>query len=128
MSSFDGKVVAITGGASGIGLALAHLLASRGAKLSIADVSEQNLDKAAQNLKQSRSDVEVLTRKVDVRDLASMHDWMKATVEKFGRVDGAANLAGVWGKGLVSDIEEDVWDFVIDVNLKVRPSHVQPAT
>jgi len=43
MSSLEGKVIAITGGASGIGLALVHLAAQRGAKLAIADIQEEPL-------------------------------------------------------------------------------------
>ncbi|KAK0947912.1 hypothetical protein LTR48_001984 [Friedmanniomyces endolithicus] len=114
----EGKVIAITGGASGIGLSLAKLLAQRGAKLSIADVALENLDKAAGTLKDLvASPDHVLTRECDVRQLSQVQDWLKATVEKFGRLDGAANLAGVFGKGAIEELEEDVWDFVIGVNL-----------
>ncbi|KAK0365924.1 hypothetical protein LTR91_006993 [Friedmanniomyces endolithicus] len=114
----EGKVIAITGGASGIGLSLAKLLAQRGAKLSIADVALENLDKAAGTLEDLvASPDHVFTRVCDVRQLSQVQDWLKATVEKFGRLDGAANLAGVFGKGAIEELEEDVWDFVIGVNL-----------
>ncbi len=117
----EGKVIAITGGASGIGLSLAKLLAQRGAKLSIADVALENLDKAAGTLKGLVASPEhVFTRVCDVRQLSQVQDWLKATVEKFGRLDGAANLAGVFGKGAIEELEEDVWDFVIGVNLTVH--------
>ena len=120
MASMDGKVIAITGGASGIGLSLAKLLAQRGAKLSIADVAQQNLDKAADTLKGLASSPDsILTSKCDVRKLSDVQDWLKTTVDTFGKVDGAANLAGVFGKGPIEDLEEDVWDFVIGVNLTV---------
>ncbi|KAK3066847.1 hypothetical protein LTR53_016630 [Teratosphaeriaceae sp. CCFEE 6253] len=116
--AMEGKVIAITGGASGIGLALAKLLAQRGAKLSIADVAQQNLDKAGETLQGLVAGPEdLLTMKCDVRQYSQVQDWLKATVDKFGRLDGAANLAGVFGKSAIEDLEDDLWDFVIGVNL-----------
>lgn len=123
----DGKVIAITGGASGIGLALAKLLATRGAKVSICDVSPTNLERAAAALKESSTVSDnVLTTQCDVRDLSQVQSWLKQTVERFGRLDGAANVAGVIGKnhgletGMLERQDEDEWDFVIGVNLTVR--------
>jgi NAD(P)-dependent dehydrogenase (short-subunit alcohol dehydrogenase family) len=114
----EGKVIAITGGASGIGLATAQLLASRGAKISIADVSQESLDKAVEDTLYTD---DFMATKVDVRDVSSVSSWLKSTVDKFGPLDGAANIAGVIGP--VSDqtsirgLSEDDWDFVLGVNL-----------
>ena len=120
MSSFQNKVIAITGGASGIGLSLATFLAQRGARLSIADVSDQNLSAASTTLKQHTSSPDnVLTTKCDVRDYSSVQGWLKATVGKFGQIDGAANLAGVFKRGQLTGVEAEEWDFVIGVNLTV---------
>ena len=123
----DGKVIAVTGGASGIGLALAKLLATRGAKVSICDVSRANLDKAAAAIKEaSTGSSNVLTTQCDVRDLSQVKSWLKQTVDRFGRLDGAANVAGVIGKnhgldsGMLERQDENEWDFVIGVNLTVR--------
>jgi NAD(P)-dependent dehydrogenase (short-subunit alcohol dehydrogenase family) len=58
----EGKVIAITGGASGMGLALAKLLATKGVKISICDVVQSNLDKASQDIPTK----DLLTSKVDV--------------------------------------------------------------
>ena len=116
----DNKVIAITGGASGIGLATAHLLASRGAKLSLADVQEAALSEAALAIK-SEHNVEVLTFVLDVRKASQVNDWISATVSKFGKLDGAANLAGVIpksiGVGGIAEQDQAEWDFVIGVNL-----------
>ncbi|KAK5138523.1 hypothetical protein LTR08_000111 [Meristemomyces frigidus] len=121
MATMEGKIIAITGGASGIGLSLAKLLTKRGAKVSIADISEPNLAKAAAAIKEVSSQSEdILASKCDVRDLAQVQAWLKETVDKYGRLDGAANLAGVTGNNLgtqMVDQEEDEWDFVIAVNL-----------
>lgn len=115
-----GKVIAITGGASGIGLATAHLLASRGALLSLADMQETGLTAAATAIK-SEHNVDVLTFVLDVRKSSEVAAWISATTSKFGKLDGAANLAGVIpksiGVGGIAEMDEDEWDFVIGVNL-----------
>lgn len=128
----EGQIVAITGGASGIGLAVAKLLASRGAKVSIADVQDDLLAQApdviskhvAENAKEQTSSFNanenILTTKCDVRELSQVTAWLKATVEKFGRVDHVANVAGVWRGEGIEDHDEEIWDFVIGVNLTVR--------
>ena len=119
----EGKVIAITGGGSGIGLSLAKLLIQRGAKVSIADVSEPNLATAAAAMKEmSAQDEDLLTTRCDVRDLAQVQAWLKDTVNKFGELDGAANCAGVTGRGSgtkIVDQEEEEWDYIIGVNLTV---------
>jgi NAD(P)-dependent dehydrogenase (short-subunit alcohol dehydrogenase family) len=119
MTSVKDQVFAITGGASGIGLATAKLLASRGAKLSLADVQDEALEQVAQELRATGT--EVLTTKVDVRKSDDVDSWIKATVSQFGKLDGAANLAGVTGRCIgrntAADLENDDWDFVISINL-----------
>jgi NAD(P)-dependent dehydrogenase (short-subunit alcohol dehydrogenase family) len=105
----EGRVVAITGGASGMGLATAKLLASRGARISIADVRQQSdLDKAATIIRASAShDDHVLMTTCDVR------------VSKFGRLDHVANIAGVWRSAKIEEQSEEMWELVIGVNLTV---------
>lgn len=103
---FSGKVFAITGGASGLGLATARVLVQRGAKVSIGDMSSQ-LESAATKISQSvteqqrkeqaaavTTDDAVFAQKVDVRDLSQVQSWLKATVDRFGTLDGAVNAAG----------------------------------
>lgn len=119
MTSMDGKVIVITGGASGIGLATAKLLAGRGAKVSIADLQEDGLQDAAASIK-ADGNTEVMTSKLDVRDSKSVQTWIKATVERFGKIDGAANLAGVFRantSGTVAHEDSDNWDLVLGINV-----------
>jgi NAD(P)-dependent dehydrogenase (short-subunit alcohol dehydrogenase family) len=117
--SIQNKVIAITGAASGIGLETARLFASKGAKLSLADVQ----DKALENLKSEleQSGAQILTAIVDVSSRKDVEGWIEATVARFGKLDGAANLAGVIGKQAnlvgIESIDDDDWDFVYRVNV-----------
>lgn len=118
MANMKGKVVAITGAGSGIGRALTKLLASRGATLSLADRDQPGLDETVKGL-----EVEgqiVLATVVDVRNTSHIEAWMERTVKKLGKLDGAANLAGVHtGKGkILADETDENWDFIFDVNAK----------
>jgi NAD(P)-dependent dehydrogenase (short-subunit alcohol dehydrogenase family) len=119
MSSLQDKVIAITGAASGIGLALTKLVAARGAKLALADMQREALDDLVAQLKSSG--VEAVGTCVNVTRSQEVDDWITATKAHFGRLDGAANLAGVSGKtGVSANIWEqrnDEWDFILAVNL-----------
>jgi NAD(P)-dependent dehydrogenase (short-subunit alcohol dehydrogenase family) len=114
-----GKVIALTGGASGIGLQTAILLASQGAIVSMADMSEGPLKEAATKIQSTGG--KVLATVVDVRDDKQVDAWIKTTVENFGKLDGAVNLAGVIPKCInierVEDLNNEDWKFVLDVNL-----------
>jgi NAD(P)-dependent dehydrogenase (short-subunit alcohol dehydrogenase family) len=113
------KVVVITGAASGIGLETARLLASKGAKLSLADVQEKPLKELEAELQQAGA--QVTTHVVDIRDRKAVEAWIATTVGHFGKLDGAANLAGVIGKQSnaveIADVDDDDWDFVMGVNV-----------
>jgi NAD(P)-dependent dehydrogenase (short-subunit alcohol dehydrogenase family) len=97
MALFNGRVIAVTGAASGIGLATTHLLASRGASLSLAGQNEARLGEVERDIRGKYPSVEVLTYMVDVRKEEGVKRWIEVTMEKFGRLDGAANMAGVIG-------------------------------
>lgn len=118
---FAGRTVAITGGASGIGFATAHLLASRGANLSLADLREDGLNKAKDSIVSKYPERTVLTCPLDVRNYEQVEQWIADTTKHFGKLDGAANLAGVVpkaaGVGEIVDQDFDEWDLVIGVNL-----------
>jgi len=119
MASFENKVIALTGAASGIGKATALHLASRGAKLSLADLSEGPLDELVSQINSSGGDA--IGTKVDVRQHEQVDKWIEDTVKHFGQLNGAANIAGVAGKaGVFTDLENlknEEWDFIIGVNL-----------
>lgn len=115
----ENKVIVITGAASGMGLETARLFASKGAKLSLADVQEKPLKELEAELQ--KTGAQVMAQVVDVRDRKAVEAWIATTVEKFGKLDGAANLAGVIGRqsnvAPIEDIDDEDWDFVMDVNV-----------
>ncbi|KAH8671591.1 hypothetical protein BX600DRAFT_510256 [Xylariales sp. PMI_506] len=119
-AQLSGKVIALTGAASGIGLATAHLLASRGAQLSLADVQKAALEKAQAELKEKFPAIDVLIYPLDVQKYDEVEAWIAATVERFGKLDGAANLAGVIPKTIgintIEDQDFNDWEFVMGVN------------
>lgn len=116
----DNKVIVITGAASGMGLESAKLLASKGAKVSLADVQTEPLNEAVRDINASGGTA--IGTVVDVRNRAQVESWIRTTVDTFGRLDGAANLAGVIGSSIgqtaLQDVNDDDWDFVIGVNQK----------
>ncbi|OAG37834.1 hypothetical protein AYO21_07940 [Fonsecaea monophora] len=115
----DGKVIAITGGSSGIGKATARILASRGAKLSIADWNATSLAQLSAEFSSQYPDF--LYTQLDVTQRAKVDDWIAQTVQHFGRLDGAANCAGVTGRTNdrmpLTEVDDEHWDVAIGVNL-----------
>lgn len=118
--AFSGKVVVITGGASGIGLESAKLLVSQGAKVSICDLQQKAVDDAKTEVTKLGGEIMVTT--LDVRKRAEVEAWIKNTVEKYGKIDGAVNAAGVGGRAMliesIDQISDDDFDFVWEVNVK----------
>ncbi|KAL9586325.1 MAG: hypothetical protein Q9212_000993 [Teloschistes hypoglaucus] len=122
MTSFEGKVIALTGAASGIAKATAQLLAARGATLSIADVQQEGLQATVDSIKEASPDAKVHSKTVNVTSTQEVDDWIQETVKEFGRLDGAANLAGViinlGEQTCIEDVEEAAFDRIIAVNVK----------
>ncbi len=115
MQSVAGKVAFITGGASGLGLAMARSFTGAGMKVVIADIEDSALDAAAGEF--AESNAEVLTLKVDVTDRHAMEQAAEQTIETFDKVHVLCNNAGVAVSGNVSDMTYADWDWVMRVNL-----------
>jgi NAD(P)-dependent dehydrogenase (short-subunit alcohol dehydrogenase family) len=112
----QGKTAFITGGASGIGFAMAKMFASMGMKIALADINAGNLSAAVLQLKAEKYDV--IGFVCDVADEASLRQAANETFSEFGRVHILCNNAGVSRAGLVETISCEDWDWVIGVNLK----------
>ncbi|KKY25212.1 putative short chain dehydrogenase reductase family [Diplodia seriata] len=107
-SPFTNAVIAVTGAGSGIGLATAHLLASRGCPaLSLADINGPALAAAKAAIQTLHPSSRILATRLDVRDRAAVAAWIEATTKELGPLTGAANIAGIINEGLnVKDVEE----------------------
>jgi NAD(P)-dependent dehydrogenase (short-subunit alcohol dehydrogenase family) len=116
MAEFSRKVAVVTGGAQGIGLAAARKLAIEGASVVICSDREDQLEEAVAELREEG--LEVSGTRADVTSSADMKRLMDFTTETYGGVDVLVNSAGVQRYGTVVETEVEVWDEVLDVNLK----------
>jgi NADP-dependent 3-hydroxy acid dehydrogenase YdfG len=98
-------------------------LASRGAKLSLADISDESLQRTKRDI-ESQYNTDVIAIKIDVRNYQEVESWISETVKHFGRLDGAANIAGVIPKsiGVATIAEQDLddWNFLFSVSSSSR--------
>jgi NAD(P)-dependent dehydrogenase (short-subunit alcohol dehydrogenase family) len=114
VEEFEGKVAVITGGASGIGLALARQAASLGMKLVLGDVEAPALDAAVAELEEQTEVVGVRCDVSSYEDVVALGD---AALESFDAVHLAVNNAGVAGGGLSWEIDLADWEWVLGVDL-----------
>ncbi|PPG35503.1 oxidoreductase [Pseudoclavibacter sp. RFBG4] len=119
MSRFTDKVVLITGGGSGLGRATATRVASEGGKLALVDISEQGLEASKAAILETAPDAEVFTTTADVSSEADTDAYVAATLERFGRIDGFFNNAGIEGRqNLTEDFGADEFERVVSINLR----------
>ena len=110
------KVALVTGGAAGIGKVIATTLAEAGAKVGLLDVQEAVLSKTVLGLQERGFKVGKYV--ADVANAEQVDLAFKGVVRDFGTVDILVNNAGIGHAGAVVDLSEEVWDRVIEVNLK----------
>jgi NAD(P)-dependent dehydrogenase (short-subunit alcohol dehydrogenase family) len=115
MLEFSGKTAVITGGASGIGLAVARALGAEGMRLVIADIENTALEAARAELE--GDGYEVLGVRTDVSKLADVENLAAATIERFGAVHVVHNNAGVVLAGRIADYSIEDWEWVMGVDL-----------
>jgi len=115
----QGKVIAITGGASGIGLATAKLLASRGAIVCIADINPAALSIAKEYFVSNCLPHTIHT--LNVIERVQVDEWINDIVKEHGALHGAVNAAGTIGSlhgvSPLTDLADEEWDKIISVNL-----------
>jgi NAD(P)-dependent dehydrogenase (short-subunit alcohol dehydrogenase family) len=115
MKELAGKVAVVTGGASGIGRAVAEVAAAAGMKIALADIEEPALKEAAASFEGNGT--EVLPVVTDVADGASVEHLRDQVLDRFGAVHLVHNNAGVAVGGPVWDVSEPDWRWVLGVNL-----------
>ena len=105
MSEFTDLVAIVTGGASGIGAAIADRLHDGGATVAVFDLQPEAADRAH------------FAVKANVADDASVRQAVAAVVEKFGRIDIIINNAGIGAQGSIADNDDAEWARVFDINV-----------
>lgn len=105
MSDFQNLVAIVTGGASGIGAAIASRLHDAGASVAVLDLQPEGADTAH------------FAVRTNVADDASVRAAIDAVVEKFGRIDIVVNNAGIGAQGTVADNDDDEWARVLSINV-----------
>jgi ketoreductase len=114
-SQQSGRVALVTGATSGIGLAIARLLATQQHQVFIGARTAENV---TATVKQFRAEgLEVDGAVVDVRSNDSVQRFVAAAVFRFGTIDVLVNNAGRSGGGVTADIDDELWQDVIDTNL-----------
>ncbi len=114
MARLTGRVGIVTGGASGIGLAICKRFVAEGAKVIIADINQSESAKVAQALGFENA----IAVPTDVSDPVSVEEATRKAIERFGRIDILVNNAGICPLRPLEEISVQEWDKVLAVNLK----------
>jgi NAD(P)-dependent dehydrogenase (short-subunit alcohol dehydrogenase family) len=116
MDTFEGKVAVITGGASGLGLAMAQRFADAGANIVIGDIEAEPLAMAEADI--AARGVKVLAKRTDVAKAEDLEALAESAYSAFGAVHILCNNAGVGGSpGAMWELSLEDWRWVIDVDL-----------
>src|SRR5437868_8965840 len=114
--SLAGKTALLTGGAGGIGRAVAIGLCSAGARVALCDVNLDGAKKVEAELK--GKGLQATAFKLDLTDMASVKQCVEVVAADFGRIDILVNCAGVNKREGYVDVLEKTYDFIMNVNLK----------
>ncbi|WP_316742463.1 glucose 1-dehydrogenase [Pedobacter antarcticus] len=116
MKLLENKVAIVTGAASGIGEAVAHIFAEAGAKVVVSDVDQENGERVVAELKSQGADA--IFVQADTSKPADNEKLVKTTIEQFGALHIAVNNAGIGGPAArTGEYPVDGWDKVIAINL-----------
>lgn len=111
------RVAIITGGAAGMGRAMAHRFAEEGCTIVISDISESSGQKTAAEV--SKIGSEAIFVQCDVTNNSQVQDMVNAAIGKFGKIDILVNNAGALGTlWSLEEVTEEDWDKILDLNLK----------
>ncbi|KAI2641172.1 short chain dehydrogenase/oxidoreductase CpoX2 [Xylaria nigripes] len=124
MASIESKIIAVTGGASGIGAATCRLLAKRGASvICVGDLSREGLDNLKQSIGHISPSTQVECTVLDVTSSTAVAQWMERIISSHKDLHGAANIAGIGqASGLrrtptILGETDEAWDEIMKVNL-----------
>jgi NAD(P)-dependent dehydrogenase (short-subunit alcohol dehydrogenase family) len=113
----DGRKVVVTGGARGIGFAIAEAAANAGASVAVLDLEEEALKDAAAQLRDRTGGAEVVVQVCDVSSYESVLAARQALEASWGRADVLVNNAGIFSNAPAHELAVEEWDRVLQVNL-----------
>lgn len=116
MKMLDNKVAVVTGGAQGIGEAIAITMAKEGASIAVVDINLEKAEEIAAKIKEIGVDSE--SYKVDVSNTNEVEGTVNKILERFKKIDILINNAGITRDNLLIRMSEQEWDAVININLK----------
>jgi NAD(P)-dependent dehydrogenase (short-subunit alcohol dehydrogenase family) len=116
MKDFKGKTAFVTGGASGIGLAMARAFGRQGMNVVIADIEDAPAKAAVERL--ASEQIKAVSVHCDVGERNNLRAAALEAVSAFGKVHVVCNNAGVGAGGEIGKVPERDWDWIVDVNLK----------
>jgi len=111
-----GKIALVTGGAMGIGKGIVDRLSEAGANVVIADINTEQGQQAARELSNSNRKVVFFT--TDLRKMDDIENAVNYTIKTFGEIDILVNNAGIFPFMPAFNMTEELWDKVLDINLK----------
>ncbi|WP_428407789.1 SDR family NAD(P)-dependent oxidoreductase [Hyphococcus sp.] len=117
IKSFEGKTAFITGGASGIGLGIAKAFSARGARIVIADLRPDHIEKALATFAGGAQSNSVSAIEIDVTNREAYADAAEKMQAEFGGIDILVNNAGVGVEGPILEARYADWDFGLGVNV-----------
>ena len=115
MSLLKGQTAVVTGGAQGLGFAIAQRFVAEGARIVLGDVNLEATESAATQL---GGDNVALAVSCDVTSAADVDALVAAAVDRFGRLDVMVNNAGVGPVSYLHELKVDEWDLMVEVNLR----------
>ena len=122
---FDGATAIVTGGASGIGRALAKELAKRGCEVVLADLQIELAGEVVSEINASGGKAKAV--EIDVTDFSAMEQLVQETVKRTGRLDYIFNNAGIVIGGYVNQYGIEDWNQIVDANLRGVVNGIQAA-
>ncbi|UJF27635.1 glucose 1-dehydrogenase [Planococcus sp. 107-1] len=118
MINYTDKVVIITGGGSGLGRAAALSIAQQGGKLVLVDMNKNSLEDTKKEILAAAPEAQIEIVEANVTNEEEVKNYVQFTIDKFGKIDGFFNNAGIEGKqNLTEDFGSDEFDKVVSVNL-----------
>ena len=113
---YSGKVALVTGGGSGIGRAACELLATRGGKVVVGDINEEEAQRTAEVIRARGGEARAI--KCDVTRRTDVESAVELAVQSYGRLTTVINTVGILRISSLDETSEDDWDNVLKVNLK----------